>query len=112
MQLYRTNPRGLTFQIRCCLDSQDKRTTITLCRSAVSIENQQPATTDRKIITEVPMHDVILKWALWRNGKLIQDAFPEFSDSEREFLVSGLDENEWRRIFGPDLQRARSINNT
>ena len=33
-------------------------------------------------------------------GALIQDAFPNLTPSEREFLMTGITEDEWNDIFG------------
>lgn len=33
----------------------------------------------------------------------VQDIFPEMSKEEREFLISGIDGEEWRKVFG-DIQ--------
>lgn len=39
----------------------------------------------------------------WRSGKcLIQDAFPELSDSAREFIKSGITSEEWDKYMGED----------
>jgi hypothetical protein len=39
----------------------------------------------------------------WRNGKeLIQDAFPDLTTEQREFLLTGSTPAEWNDIFGPD----------
>jgi hypothetical protein len=35
----------------------------------------------------------------WRNGMLAQDAFPDLSSSEREFLITGITEEEWTANF-------------
>lgn len=32
----------------------------------------------------------------------IQDYFPELSDSEREFLLTGITDEEWDEVFGKD----------
>tara|TARA_A100001201_G_scaffold104459_1_gene89551 strand:- start:2630 stop:2827 length:198 start_codon:yes stop_codon:yes gene_type:complete len=37
--------------------------------------------------------------AAWQNGMLIQDAMPELSASDREFIMSGITEEEWDGIF-------------
>jgi hypothetical protein len=44
------------------------------------------------------------KWNNYSIGKvtLIQDAFPNLSPSDREFLISGADENDWTNMFGKD----------
>jgi hypothetical protein len=35
----------------------------------------------------------------WREGKLTQDAFPYLNKHEREFLISGITEEEWDKHF-------------
>jgi hypothetical protein len=35
----------------------------------------------------------------WQNGMLIQDAMPELSASDREFIMSGITQEEWDGIF-------------
>jgi len=37
--------------------------------------------------------------AAWQNGMLIQDAMPELSASDREFIMSGITQEEWDGIF-------------
>ena len=34
------------------------------------------------------------------SGTLVQDAFPQLSDSAREFLISGITPEEWDATFG------------
>jgi hypothetical protein len=36
----------------------------------------------------------------YREGMLLQDAFPNISAAEREFIKSGITDEEWQRIFG------------
>lgn len=36
----------------------------------------------------------------WRNGMLIQDALPELSAEDREFLISGLCPDCWKALLG------------
>ena len=38
----------------------------------------------------------------WKNGQLIQDAFPDLTDAEREFIISGITEEEWNAAFKDD----------
>jgi hypothetical protein len=35
----------------------------------------------------------------WKAGKLIQDAFPRLSASEREFIKTGLTNDDWESMF-------------
>lgn len=37
----------------------------------------------------------------WEAGMLIQNACPHLSDSDREFMISGITEEEWGGLFGP-----------
>ena len=36
----------------------------------------------------------------WKNGVLIQEAMPNLNASEREFLISGITDDEWNEAFG------------
>ncbi len=38
----------------------------------------------------------------WYNGMLIQDAFPNLTDSQREFILSGITDEEWDGMFSPE----------
>jgi hypothetical protein len=42
----------------------------------------------------------ILHWQ--QHGGLIQDVAPELTASQRELLLTGIDDEEWDRIFNPD----------
>ena len=46
-------------------------------------------------ITEAQFED-------WQNGALIQDAMPQLSVSDREFLINGVTDAEWRQTFGEE----------
>jgi len=35
----------------------------------------------------------------WKNGMLIQDAFPNLSDNAREFILTGATADEWDEYF-------------
>lgn len=35
----------------------------------------------------------------WQNGLLIQDAMPQVSSSDREFIKSGITDEEWNNLF-------------
>jgi len=36
----------------------------------------------------------------WKNGALIQDAMPNISADDREFLMTGITPEEWEDLFG------------
>lgn len=39
----------------------------------------------------------------WHSGELIQKAMPELTPMQREFLISGIsDEEDWNRLFSTD----------
>ena len=40
--------------------------------------------------------------AQWEAGAFIQDVMPELSDSEREFLISGMTDEEWTECWGEE----------
>lgn len=42
----------------------------------------------------------------WQRGAYIQHAMPDLSPDEREFLISGLDPDQWKAMFGdePDVE--------
>jgi hypothetical protein len=39
------------------------------------------------------------QWAAYEAGALVQDAFPHLSPDEREFIITGITEEEWDDIF-------------
>lgn len=43
------------------------------------------------------------KYIRWRHGKeLCQNVFPDLSDDEREFLISGTTPEEWSELMGEE----------
>ena len=40
--------------------------------------------------------------AAWKNGALIQDALPEVSPENREFIMTGITPSMWNHIFGEE----------
>ena len=38
----------------------------------------------------------------WENGQLIQDAMPNLSADEREFIMTGITPDEWDEVFGDE----------
>ena len=38
----------------------------------------------------------------WNNGMLIQDACPDLTDEEREFIMTGVSPEEWKAAFGEE----------
>jgi len=40
--------------------------------------------------------------AAWEGGELAQNAFPDASPSEREFIMTGCTESDWTAMFGEE----------
>jgi hypothetical protein len=40
--------------------------------------------------------------AAYKDGALIQEAFPNLDKAEREFLISGVTAEEWIALFGTE----------
>lgn len=36
----------------------------------------------------------------WENGALIQHAMPGLTDSQREFIMTGITDDEWAKLMG------------
>ena len=36
----------------------------------------------------------------WEKGELIQDVMPDLTKDEREFMISGITQEEWYGLFG------------
>ena len=54
--------------------------------------------TGKQNVMFLPVTEVdIAKWLA--DGTLVQDAFPQLSDSAREFLMSGITPEEWDAAF-------------
>lgn len=39
----------------------------------------------------------------YNKGALIQEAFPHLSDSQREFYMTGVTQEEWEEVFPPEF---------
>tara|TARA_B100000497_G_C7248830_1_gene178920 strand:- start:225 stop:431 length:207 start_codon:yes stop_codon:yes gene_type:complete len=39
----------------------------------------------------------------WMGGTLVQNAFPQLTPSEREFIVTGILDSEWNDMFGEEI---------
>ena len=49
---------------------------------------------------DIPVTEAQLK--VWQDGMVIQAAMPNLNDSQREFIKTGITEEEWADLFGPD----------
>lgn len=41
------------------------------------------------------------QFAKWQAGAMVQEAFPNLSVSQREFLLTGTTQGEWDELYGP-----------
>ena len=41
-----------------------------------------------------------VQYAMWEDGMLVQDAFPNLTPDEREFILTGLLPSEWEELLG------------
>ena len=49
---------------------------------------------------EIELEDFKTRYMLWKNGMLIQEAFPMLNSDEREFIMTGITPEEWNNAFG------------
>lgn len=48
---------------------------------------------------ELPVTEA--QFAHWKAGALVQEAFPNLTISQREFLLTGTTQEEWDTLYGP-----------
>lgn len=53
-------------------------------------------------IRHIPMDVTVEQLKDWRAGTYIQDAMPHLSASEREFLMTGITDDEWEETFSEE----------
>lgn len=41
---------------------------------------------------------------MWENGALIQDAFPNLTPAQREFILTGIVDDEWDKTFPAEAE--------
>ena len=60
--------------------------------------------TGKQNTVAIPMEQGALSEGLktWRDGALIQDAFPTLSDEDREFIMTGITAEEWEESIGSE----------
>ena len=39
---------------------------------------------------------------MWENGAKVQDAFPNLTHTQREFILTGITDDEWDETFPPE----------
>lgn len=54
----------------------------------------------RAMLMKISIEVFLACWYKWQvRGDFIQDAFSMLNDNEREFLMTGIDEEQWNTIF-------------
>ena len=56
--------------------------------------------TNKAHIMDIPVTREQL--SMWENGMLIQDAMPDLTPDQREFLKTGIMPDEWEQLFKED----------
>lgn len=41
---------------------------------------------------------------MWEGGASVQDAFPNLTPSQREFMLTGITDDEWEDTFAPEAE--------
>lgn len=49
-----------------------------------------------------PIERLNQAWFFWQNGERIQDAFGFLSAEEREFILTGITPDEWKKMFADE----------
>lgn len=55
-----------------------------------------------EMVLPLSEEDFLQAFQAWRGGALIQDVFPTLNDTQREFILTGMSEEEQERAFGGD----------
>jgi len=53
----------------------------------------------KEIDVFLPFADFELAYNNWKNGMLIQNAFPTLTVNQREFILTGMSPDEWEDMF-------------
>ena len=59
---------------------------------------RKSALTGKKATKDIPI--VQSQLDLWHNGELIQNCMPLISAEDREFIMTGITNEEWEELFG------------
>ena len=49
----------------------------------------------RALLIDLPYEHFMARYQDWENGVLIQNAFPMLTPTEREFILTGMTDEEW-----------------
>lgn len=83
MILTRNNSQGVVYS----LESVGEKTTIT-------------RTGGKSLVVDADLESLNQSWYNWQmGGQYIQNAFPQLTAEEREFILSGTTAGEWREMF-------------
>ena len=56
----------------------------------------------KSCVLPMPIQDFYTSLKKMANGSKIQNAFPYFTHTQREFMLTGLDDEEWDDLMGED----------
>ena len=76
-----------------------------VCNCAPDPTNRSMVITGRYYDDPTRSRTVVIPMDAWRameGGALIQDAIPDISSDDREFLISGMSPEGWEKLFGGD----------
>ncbi len=83
--IHRQNPQGMKF----VLYPQGNKTLVTMG--------------PKQIILDMQIDRVTMCWFNWQmKGQFIQTAFADLPAEQREFLLTGITPEEWRKLFGKE----------
>ena len=87
LSLFKTNQRGQSFKLVEVFNTKECPCTAIILGA-------------KRIIVDHDIHDISQAWYNWQiKGAFIQDAFHMLNVHEREFIKTGIDEEEWAEIF-------------
>lgn len=53
-------------------------------------------------LNTMTLNITMAQFEAWKGGVLIQQAMPDLSPAEREFIMTGTTDEEWKEAFGND----------
>ena len=66
--------------------------------TSMTISKQSPLTGKRNTRT---INCTPQQYRAWQQGQLIQEAMPQVSADDREFLITGYTPEDWNKLFAP-----------
>lgn len=76
-----------------------------VCNCVIDVKNQQVVVSGRYYDDPTRSRTVVIPMIAWmamERGELIQNAMPNLSSDDWEFLISGYSPEGWEKLFGGD----------